>query len=65
MIKYTKRNTAIASGATFAQNQRYDTLKIFKHFLPLSLARKPHIPLPDAVTREIITALSVICAQNQ
>ena len=40
MIKYTKRNTAIASGATFAQNQRYDTLKIFQHFLPLSLAYK-------------------------
>ena len=28
-------------------------------------ARTPHIPLPDAVTREIITALAVICAQNQ
>ena len=25
----------------------------------------PYIPLPDEVTREIITALAVICAQNQ
>jgi len=24
-----------------------------------------YIPLPDAVTREIITALAVICTQNQ
>ena len=28
-------------------------------------ARTPHTPLLDAVTREIITALAVICAQNQ
>ena len=40
MIKYTERNKAIASGATFAQNQWYDTLKIFRHVLPLSLAYK-------------------------
>ena len=40
MIKYTKRNIAIASAATFAQNQLYDTLKIFKHLLTESLAQK-------------------------
>ena len=28
-------------------------------------ARTPHIPLLDAVTREIITALTINCAQNQ
>ena len=30
MMKYTKRNTAIASAATFAKNQWYDTLKNLK-----------------------------------
>ena len=29
------------------------------------IKRTSHIPLPDAVTREIITTLAVICAQNQ
>ena len=28
-------------------------------------ARTPHNPLPEAVTREIISALAVICAQNK
>ena len=28
-------------------------------------ARTPHIPLLDAVTREIITALAINCAQKQ
>ena len=28
-------------------------------------ARTPHILIPDAVTREIIIDLAVICAQNQ
>ena len=34
VAKYTKRNIAIASVATFAENQRCDALKIFKHLLP-------------------------------
>ena len=28
-------------------------------------ARTPHIPLLDAVTREMISALAINCAQNQ
>ena len=33
--QYTKRNAAIASAATFAQNQWYDTLKNLKTFAPV------------------------------
>ena len=36
IIKYTKKNIAIAPAATFAQSHLHDTLKIFKHLLPYS-----------------------------
>ena len=35
MIKYAKRNIAIASSATFAQNEWNDTQKNLKRFAPV------------------------------